>query len=228
MPELLRDVILNATFAPNRAINSSVTKINLGAIGDSMQELRRITASDPLKRETGRLIYVTPDRRVLLQNGFFQGEPEKTNFRIDSDPLNPPPYYSRPPGERKYLGSAMHTHGAYEVPPSGQDLGGLLLGNNERFAETAAIVLTPATNTIIFRGPATPNLTDLESNAKVALWFRNFTERMDMFLTPYLTREETINMNARAITALIKQIAQKYDLKIFKGFANSSVVDLES
>lgn len=46
------------------------------------------------------------------------------------------------------------------------------------------------------------------------------------FIDPFMSKSEQMEINNRARTALLRQIGQKYDLKIFTGDADSQKVTL--
>lgn len=72
-----KEVLLECAFSEGRAIPDYVTEIDLGIFASEANELRSQTLRDPKKREFGKLVYVTNDRRLLLQNESTVGN-EKT------------------------------------------------------------------------------------------------------------------------------------------------------
>ncbi len=222
-----KEVLLQSAFSKGRAISDSISEIDLGIFGKEGKELVRQMIRDPRHREFGKLIYVLNDRRVLLQDQSTIGDEDstthsfRTNIIIDNPAL---PWFMR---QDRMLGTSLHSH-PEDIPPSSEDLFCLLLSDFDYTASAAIFVSSLQRNFLIFRGKNAPQFTREQINEKIALWEKSIEERVTKFTGPFMLTSEQMEINNKARTALLRQIGQKYDLKIFFGDANSGKVNLLS
>jgi len=218
-----KEILLQSAFSPGRAIVDSVREIDLGIFGNECQELRLQTLRDPRRREFGKLVYITRDGKLLLQNRPTTGEGKIVSGEIRINLINDNttlPWFLI---QDKMVGTIIHSH-PVEIPACPQDLFYLLLGDFDIFASVAESVATPKSNIVIFRGEGAPQFTREQANEKILLWEKQMTERIRRFTSPDISIPEQLEINNRAGWALLRQIVQKYDLKIFSGDGNSTKV----
>lgn len=184
------------------------------------------TLNDPKRREFGKLVYVTSDKKVLLQNRPEIGDEISVNSTAKIHTKNGNitlPWFLR---QDKLIGTQIHSH-PNKIPTSSYDLFHLLTGDFDMFAFAAVFVVTPQKNIVIFRGEGAPQFTHDQANEKITLWERQMTERVERFATSDTPRSENIEINSKARWALLRQIAQKYKLRVFSGDAKSTKVSLQ-
>lgn len=224
-PVSFKEILLQSAFTRGRAIPDSVREIDLGIFGEEGRSLVSKMVRDPRLREFGKLVCVTRGKKVLLQEQPTMGDEMsvtpvfKTDILIDNPAL---PWFKR---QERMCGSVMHTH-PEDIPPGSHDLFNLLLGDFDYSAESAVFVASVQRNFVIFRGSTTPHFTHDQADEKIALWERLMQERVNEFTDPFMPRSEQLDINNKARTALLRQIGQKYGLKIFIGDAKSTKVSL--
>lgn len=216
-----KEVLLQSAFSRGRAIPDSVSQIDLGIFGNEGRELVQRTMEDSRRREFGKRVYITKDRKVLLQDKPTIGD-EKSVFddvkiimTIDDVKL---PWFLR---QDKICATGIHSH-PFEVPPGSHDLEPLLWGDFDRFAAVAVFVATPGKNFVIFRSQRTPQFTREQAREKIVLWEKQMKDRVIQFTNPNMPEEEQMEVNNRARGVLLRQIAEKYKLRIFSGDAKST------
>src|SRR5205814_1882957 len=82
-PPLYRDLLVQATFGPNRAIGDNIQSIELGIFKGIGDELLRESMNDPEKREFSKICYVTPDKKVIVSNKSTRHGHLYGNVRLD-------------------------------------------------------------------------------------------------------------------------------------------------
>lgn len=220
-----KEVLLQSAFSKGWAIPDAISEIELGIFGQEGRNLVLQMMQDPRHREFGKLVYITKARKVFLQNEPIVGDEGgvshtfKTNILIDDPKL---PWFIR---QDRMCGTTLHSH-PEDIAPSSQDLLYLLVGDFHYSAERAVFVSTLKRNFVIFRGKDTPQFTLEQVNEKIALWENSIKGRVTEFTDPFMTRPEQMEINNKARTALLRQIGQKYDLKIFAGEATGIKVSL--
>lgn len=155
-PSLLGEVLVTATFAPNRAINSAIRRISFGPLNDEADALLGQTESDPLHREVAKPIMVTSVGRLIVPRRVFVGEWGRVIvgiplFNVKDVPAGTP----KIDRQNAFVATTMHSHSA-DVGPSGTDIIPVLYGEDDAWAHTAAITISDSTKDIIFRGKNTP------------------------------------------------------------------------
>lgn len=222
-----KEVLLQSAFSKGRVISDSVSEIDLAIFGNEGRNLVSQMIMDPKRREYGKLVYVTKDRKVLLQEQPTVGNETNVTHSFKADILidNPAlPWFMR---QNRILGTTVHSH-PEDIPPSSEDLLNLLIGDFDYGVSLAVFVSSPKRNFVIFRGRKTPQFTREQLVQKIILWERSIEERVMKFADPFMSTSEQMEINNRARTALLRQIGQKYDLKIFTGDSDSQKVTLLS
>lgn len=224
----LKEVFLQTTFAPGRAIADSIRAIELGIFADEGRELIRKTLEDPQHREFGKVVTIDSNTRKMRIYKTETGTENSVNSSIKLDyfdKMDPMlPRHQRIP-EMKVTG--MHSHPDV-IPPSSEDLTRILLGDFDEKSETAVFVVTTSRIYLIFRGNKTPHFTFKDVTVKKNLWEKVIEERVKQFRTPQMSVDEQYILNERARTQLLRQISTKYDLKIFSGDLSKGTVQLQS
>lgn len=224
-PLSFKEVLLQSAFTKGRTIPDSISEIDLGIFGEEGRELVSQMMKDPRRREFGKLVYVTKDKKVLLQNTPVVGDERsvfhtfKTDLLIDNPKL---PWFMR---QERMCGTTLHSH-PEDIPPSSEDLLQLLVGDFDYSASSAVFVSSIKRNFVIFRGKNTPQFTREQVNEKIVLWEKSIKVRVSEFTDYSMSLSEQMEVNNKARTALLRQIGQKYDLRVFVGDAHSAKVDL--
>ncbi|MBI3103566.1 hypothetical protein HYZ05_01370 [Candidatus Daviesbacteria bacterium] len=220
-----KEVLLQSAFSRGRAISDSISEIELGIFANEGRELVSLMMRDPRRREFGKLVYVTNERKVLLQDKPTAGDENsvshsvKMNILIDNTSL---PWYLR---QDRMIAASLHSH-PEDISPSSEDLQQLLLGDFDYSASSVVFVSSAKRNFVIFRGKNTPQFTREQVYEKIALWERSIKERVIEFTIPYMSNSAQMETNNKARLALLRQAGKKYDLKIFVGEADSTRVSL--
>src|ERR1035437_5765071 len=168
---LYRDLLIKATFNDrNRSIGNDITAIDFsGAFAETANKLNRLTQSDPSKREHGTIAYATPAGKVLIRNSIAQGNTDSISLHIEIRPNFGRFFLGISYGQDNFFASMIHSH-AIDSPASPLDLSHLLLSGKDFAALTSTFIVTPARGIVVFRGLQTPQLSQLEVEAKIKLW----------------------------------------------------------
>lgn len=220
-----KEVLLQSAFSKGRAISNHISEIDLGIFYQEGRALVMQTEKDEKHREFGKIVYVTKDRRILIKDQPTTGNANDVYHRFKAVvTINNPnlPWYLR---QDRMCGTILHSHPS-DLPPSSEDLFNLLIGDFDYTAEAAVFVSSGKRNFIIFRGNDTPQFTREQASGKISLWENAIQERVMNFINRNTPLHEQMEINNKARTALLRQIQQKYDLKIFFGDANSTKVSL--
>lgn len=240
----LRKAFLDATFAPNRNIDPSIRKIDLGTFADEANNLRNITASDPKQREVAKRILTKNDKFPLMgqpnvviereprigdESNIFPslfelegiGDPEKRRFLLKSQ------------RQDKFIAAMLHTH-PNEMPPSQGDISHILLDDIEYvYANTCTFVATPQLNYLVFRGKQTPSLKEKDISVALQTWRGKIQEGIRSKLDEeiekksgklYATRKELFGLEAVVQQKVFNENIHDYGLIAFTGRADSRTV----
>jgi len=153
----LRDTLIAATFSSRRAIDPNIKKIELGILKPEADNLRWLTMHDPLKRERGKVIYVTAKRTLGIDKTIYVGTENEVISKIFINRHAKEVRGETITLQNEFLGTIMHTH-PNESPPSPTDLKRLILDEEELLAEAALYVITPSITLVAFRSNRTPEM----------------------------------------------------------------------
>jgi len=231
-----KDLLVNATFDPNRAIDERTTSVNLGSLEETRNELLRDSKGDPQRQEHGKVCYVLPDGKVIIETKTHVGEhlavvtPIDVRLTPDQSPTaiilgEHNQFIPKRERGQRFVGAVIHTHPA-DILPSPEDLAPLLLADAVPMAYTSVFVITPDRTIIVFRGKSTPQLTPEEVESKKGLWSRQVTERMEHVITPAMNVAEGFDAAVRMNRAMTRQILAKYDLRTFSCSNKESTLQL--
>jgi hypothetical protein len=221
-PIPLKELLIEATFAPNRAIKPGVTRIDLGVIGD---EARRLYENGIVDGNEHTLpSFVTSDRRLLLANQEIVGD---SNSAITKVAIRRLANFTGPKQQRqdRFVASLIHNHPS-DLPPSTEDLRRIFLSDHETFGATAVFVANSDTKTVIFRGPNTPQYSDQESQDKVVGWDKLIESVALKNWDPVMSIEEIEALDKAAQTIFLQQLALIADLRIFNCPLEENVASL--
>jgi hypothetical protein len=235
-PEIadFKEILIESVNSRNMAIREGVEVINLGKIGEEADALLRKSLDDkPEHRERGKSVYVSSDRKVFFPikdcvGGSVEenGSCIKKSVTIDTALTGRVFSVSSSEhiGQQRFLGSIIHTHGDSDLPPSVADLDSLFISFSNRLEtlSPSIIVATVSTKFTIFRGQNTPRLNEDIFAQKSEIWIRQMRERIRQFASGQ-SEDEKMSINIRVQSAMLFQIARKYDLKIFTCPSNQNI-----
>lgn len=210
----IKELLIEATFAPNRALRKGVYRIDLGELGKEAERLYDKAESGP-KIEYCSPALVTADRKLLLHKEGISGTNEQVRIQLQVQIRKNAgllPKYLR---QNRFIGALIHNHPEFELGPSPTDMQSLFLEDTYKEAQTAVFVATPNTKIILFRGDLTPQWTKEFATEKERLWYRLTRERLSQFNSPYTLFVENADLQRRVRNALLRKIASTYDLQVF-------------
>lgn len=207
---LLRDLVIGVTLDdPNRALRAGVTSIDLGVLGNRVNEIFIKTLLE--RKDFEAPVLVTSDRRLLLS----ENRSVDPNSPPDLDIKSSDPELPKTERQSKFLVANIHVH-SRNIPAELADIVPLLASDREsHYAVTAVIVGTPNYKFVIFRGETTPQLNSQEYSDKLKLWYEVVQERIKRYTSPEMTEREIREISDKAHVALLRDIAKTYDLQVF-------------
>jgi hypothetical protein len=127
-------------------------------------------------------------------------------------------------GQSRFAASTLHCHADVDFPPSPSDLKALFMTDPHiQLLHPSIFVITNSTKYIIFRGQNTPKWTEDFVSKKINSWESQLGEREAQFVSEKQSYHEQLFISWRSQTALLNQIAHKYDLKIFTCPRNQNI-----
>lgn len=229
MPELLRDILLESTFASNRAVRGGVYSIDKGVFAQVADNLIAMSLSDTQKKERLVRVLVEGNGRILVDQEHTIGSPKEVSIPvkgIKSD-LRFPVRFIHPDNKSSYLAMVMHSHGLIDVPPSPNDFYTVLLLTSFSAAASALYVATESQDYLVMRGPHAPQWTDEYIKMKADLWKRNWEERHRQLAQKWHSKKQDIDLQNRIQFGQLKQIARTYDLWVFRSRRGGQILSLE-
>lgn len=200
--------------------------IELGTLLPECDRLMELTYADPEHQEKAVNVYAWPnntlgvDAKESTSTTIAGGMSVTMRTVIRSRGLEVPRQFR----QDKYLVGILHTHGIDDVPQSPRDLADLFAHSDSLVAEVMSGVITPKRRIFIFRGRNTPQWEKDFIEEKVAFWNTILNKRILHHLRPWMSKEQTDDINNRALTALVNQIAATYDLQIYSGSSADKVI----
>lgn len=223
-PIPLKELLINATFAPNRALRPGVTRIDLGVIGS---EAARLYEKGTVDRNEHTLpSFVTSDKRLLLANQETIGD---FNSATTTVAIRRIANFTGPKQQRqdRFIASLIHNHPS-DLPPSTEDLRRIFLSDEETFGATAVFVANSDTKTVVFRGPNTPQYSDKESQDKVIEWDKLIEKVALNNWDPSMSLEQIKVLEKAAQMIFFQQLAIVADLRIFNSPVTENIASLQS
>lgn len=211
LPVPIKEILIEATFAPNRAIRKDVLSIDLGALGIEAERLYNKGKIDGKEHVNPTL--VTSDRRLLLAIKDTDGDSEGGLVTLAIRRFGPLDW-PKDLRQDRFVGVLIHNH-TDRLPTSTTDLRRLFLANSEIFAATATFVANTDTKTVIFRGPKTPEYSDKESKEKVKEWDLAIERIMLARIISGVTFGSILDLNRIAQLDFIRTFSRSNDLRIF-------------
>lgn len=220
-PVSLKDVLLETTFSPGRILREEIDQIELGVFGDESKLLVEDMLGDSRQRERGKIVFITSDRKVLLQNQPTVGEEgEVVNFgKIEVRKDDNLPRVLR---QNKFVGAAIHTH-PLDGPPSITDMLSLLESDEIPSATSALFVATPSRNILVFRGDTTPQY----SHDKIDFLEQGFQDLIDKAAQGMQgSLDDKLELHFTAQFRAVEDMVKTYGLHIFTGKLGEPIVKL--
>ena len=221
---LLRDVLAEFTFKPGRLIPSHVNSLNLGVFQEEARQLANTCFLTDDNRDSGKLVYVTGKKKVLVPIRFFQAYEKGVLAMLGITSQVRKNIAEKEQLDDPYIAMTIHTSGNTDLAFSSTDLCLLMLADSNPGASVASFIAGRTKNMIFFRGQNTPQLDSEEAEKKARLWRWQLRERIDRFIKPGMSREEGFLIIDKAERALLRQICEKYDLQFFSGETDSATV----
>lgn len=230
--EYIRDALVDTTYAPGRALDPSVTALNLvHPEVDLLQRVNYIRAAmlqDPRHRERGVSFWVASHKLIIPRDpndmtigddhSVWAKSPEVQEFFGD---LRGEPIFL----QDKLFAVSPHGHKIHQAF-SPADLRPLFYNEDCMNMATAAWVVTPEGTGVVFRGPGTPELEFAECAQLEQDWTDQIYRDVATRVRPGLTDEErtraTCDANAAWFNGLLAQ--PDLHLQFFAGGVGDSVL----
>lgn len=221
---LLRDMLVEYVFKPGRAIPPSIDSLDLGVFQDEAMQLANSCLLDAGNRDSGKLIYVTGDRKVLVPIHPFQSRVIGVLPMSGAISAVKKEVAEKEKLRELYLAMIIHSYGNTDLSFSAIDLLLLMLGDSEPRASVASLIAGRTKNMLFFRGENAPQLDEEEAEKKAKLWIWQLKERIGQFIKLGMNKEEVLGIVDVAGKTLLRQICAKYDLQFFSGETDSNIV----
>lgn len=221
---LLRNILAKYAFRPGRAIPSDINSLNLGVFQDEAMYLANNCFLDAENRDSGKLIYVTGEGKVLVPIRFFQSYIKGMLPMLGIVSTVEKEVAEQGKLSEPYLAMAIHSHGNTDLSFSATDLQLLILGDFVPGATVASFIAGRTKNMLFFRGENTPQLNEEETEKRAKLWIWQLKERVGQFTNAGMSKEEALGIADIAERTLLKQICERYDLKYFSGSTDQAIV----
>lgn len=242
---LVSEVILNATIAPNRNIDNSIKKIDIGDLVYEAQLLKDFGTSGFNPMEI--------DKPILIKNSIFEKNEKavikckprldvsggsleiEMHIVADAEQRRTLPREQRQDG---FVAAILHAR-PVEIPPLPTDITHILLDDIECvYAGTSVIVSGPQFNHVIFRGPDTPSLNQNEASDFEKKWDGIIKERFISKFgddiakekparssgNKYKSDQEWVILEAIIQKEILNEIIKEYGLIAFTGRADDRIV----
>lgn len=226
----LRDVLIQAALSPDVAIPTGIRRLDLGVFGTEAEELLERTLKDLRARERERLVYVTHDRRILIQTRDTVApldNPSNLDFTVNVSRFLD---HRERRGERQdsFLAAIIHSHRLYGMPLSGRDLSYLFRTEYDPLVAPCVFAIISELKMLAFRTKDTPQWDNDTVEQKLAHWRALGDKRVAGFLNPRMPEQERMATIAKANHALVRSIGRKYHLLFYSCPSWENVAILET
>ena len=222
-----RDILVQTTFNPNRALDKSIQAIDLGMFDNEARDLIARSMIHPNQAEYMKLIYVTPKGTVLIPKEAAEGTENevrsKSKINIMSFDLSLPKQLR----QDRFNAVGIHTH-PDDSDPSWDDVGRLFIGDLDPTATTCEFIVTPRRRIVVFKGENTPQLTQEQLKQKLDYWDKVALKRGKQLAKPSMTKQDLAELYNRIFEQMNKEISDKYDLRYFEGATDDQVLKLRT
>lgn len=225
---LLRDILLETTFKPGRAISAGVDRIDLGVFSEEARALANECFLEPDNSNFGKLIYVTGSKKVLVPKVTFGAVNRRPLGMMGTVSAVPKELAEKEALDERYLAMVIHTSSNHDTTFSATGVALLIEPDSLAFGTSCLFIAGKTQNMLIFRGQNTPQLFKEDIEKKAKLWMWSLSERVGQFVKPGMSEEEAYAVLYAAQNALLKQVCQKYDLPFFVGPSDSNEVVKQS
>lgn len=215
----LRDILIKSTLSPDVAISEGIQKIDLGFLGEEAEGLLDRSLGDPRGMERSKILYVTPDHKILVQkkdnigSAIENGQEIKSTIFVRKYPkrLNLP----RHENQDRFFAGGIHSHGIYDIPPSAQDFAPLFLNVDSIGIAPMLFVATIKQKIIYFRSKNTPQWDENTVNEKVIHWSKSLQNIVRQKLHPEMSDSQQEGINAVETHNFIRGLRDKYHLVLY-------------
>ncbi|MBU3978987.1 hypothetical protein KKE68_04785 [Patescibacteria group bacterium] len=238
MPQLGK-VIIDATFAKNRNIGK-INEIALEDLAGEFEWLRHRLNTHPQNNNVSKFILIRNEAfplmepfKVIINRELIYDEKDVSklfNIKILSPKRNQNSKFKE---ERQdtFIGGKLIIN-RLEAPPSFEDIGTLLLGDEDLLAHTG-VFQTGEKNLFVFRGEKTPSLNQDEVLGLNNIWEERYKsdpviERGEIIFKAhnkiFQSPQEQINKRAVVKRKIFDDIVATYGLVVFAGRADKQFV----
>ena len=222
----LRQLLISAVTHPLVAVDAGIEQITLDSLAGVARGLVAESLSDGLER--GICILVDRHSRLIRTNTTFVGEVRPEGQMVSTShsytTLSPDLLLPRHQRFEPLPATNLHTHGPYNLPPSPPDLANLFYDTTTYNLSPCVYVASIRQHLLVFRTPQTPLFSPTEVDAMVDRWTQMLSQRLNQVLSPSQTLSQQLILNARAQSALLRDIAAKYYLLLFSGDLKGDIV----
>lgn len=214
-PIPIKELLIEATFAPNRALRCGVEAIDLGVLGKEAERIfDKSIAEHNGKKEYLLPVIVTPTKKLFLRKEEISGADMHVSgiFEIKMN-IN---YYDVPKQRRQsyFIAANIHNH-PVPMPPSPRDFMPLFIEDINPGGNTATFISSVLEKIIVFRGEKTPEWTWAFAEQRISAWDAMIRSRVEKFLAPGMPYVQMDDLNRRVQMAWLRDVVAKYDLQAF-------------
>ncbi len=224
---LLRDVLIESAFSPNRSLPESVDRIDLGVFSEEVEKMAMESFLSPEKKFLTKVVYVNGRGSVLVQKRTFESQNGQAQIVGQSSSM-PRAMAKETRSKERYPGMFITVESKRN---SAIDLGSfvyLLADNSFEISLTSSMLETKDLRHIFFRGKDSPQMSIEKALEKFSLWDNQILERIGQHTSPEMTEEERLSIAERAGWALVRQICRTYDLNLFSGSSHAKVLERQA
>ncbi len=215
----LKEVLIKSTLSPNVSLPGDIPKINLGVLGQEADNLLDRSLRDPQGLERGRMIYITPDGKLLLQSEDSvgvkdeSGQKTRANIHAKRNPL----WMSLPRHmqQDRFFGGVIHSHGVHDLPPSPRDFTPLFSSVSSIGIAPMLFVITPEIKSVYFRSPNTPQWDDATLQKNIQSWEEKLMNQIRGKIRPGMSYHQQVGINALETHQFIRSLQDRYQVKLF-------------
>lgn len=206
----LRDLLIEAALSPDAALRKGVEAIDLGVIGREAEWLLDLTLGDPEKKERGKRLICTPDRRLWIDNLPFMGTELVKKGKVIMLTLQFPhldvhlslsPNIDRSMQQDKYFGGMIHTH-PFVTPVSAPDITYLLKSPQSPEVCPMGFIINPERKYLFFRSSQTPSATNQDINELSEIMAQGVENFFDKFFLELAKKNNKVRLGEKTLSSL--------------------------
>lgn len=214
-PIPIKELLIEATFAQNRALRPGVKVIDLGILGEEAERIQDRSSQLPVgsRIEFAIPALVSNTKKLLLRREEISGTIGSAEAGIGVNLR--PNYENLSKIERQELFIATHIHNLiYPLPPSPNDFRKFFAEDSHPYSETCVFISNPLEKIVIFRGENTPGWGVDDLLAKVEKWNRNLKIYRFRAITTSLTASLD-EQERKAQMEFLMDLVKRYDILAF-------------